>query len=164
MKVYTIALLSLLLQPTLAKPETVIHDGVRVDRVEARVERFKPAKSLEVPKPLYVASKPKKAPVTRVKMNGGWVKQCRAWAKEVGITLPDAAIKLIDRESDCSPTVRNPSSSAGGIPQALPWTKMGCPLSEAGAPCQIKWMSRYVVERYGSFEKALEHSLTKNWY
>lgn len=95
---------------------------------------------------------------------GDWVAQCHAWAKEAGIVLNDSAIKLLERESHCSPTVMNPTSSAGGIPQALPWTKMGCELSVAGAPCQLKWFQGYVMGRYGSYEAALAHSYSVGWY
>lgn len=95
---------------------------------------------------------------------GDWVTQCHAWAAQAGVSLNDSAIKLLERESHCNPVSRNPTSSAGGIPQALPWTKMGCELSVAGAPCQIRWFQAYVNGRYGSFEKALAHSYAKGWY
>ncbi len=99
-----------------------------------------------------------------VPVSGNWVTQCHAWAAQAGVSLNDAAIKLLERESHCDPLARNPSSSAGGIPQALPYTKMGCPLSAAGAPCQIKWFQGYVLSRYGSFDAALAHSYQAGWY
>ena len=95
---------------------------------------------------------------------GNWVDQCHAWAAQAGVSLNSAAIKLLERESHCNPSARNPRSSAGGIPQALPWTKMGCSLDAAGAPCQIRWFQSYVVGRYGSFEAALAHSYAHGWY
>ena len=98
------------------------------------------------------------------KTNADWVEQCHVWANQAGITLNSAAIKLLERESHCNPLARNPTSSAGGIPQALPWTKMGCPLSNEGAPCQLRWFNRYVIDRYGSYESALAHSYAVSWY
>lgn len=97
-------------------------------------------------------------------VSGDWVAQCHAWASQAGITLDNSAIKLLERESHCNPVSRNPTSSAGGIPQALPWTKMGCPLSVEGAPCQLKWFQGYVLGRYGSYSAALGHSYRAGWY
>lgn len=98
--------------------------------------------------------------------SGSWVDRCHRWADLAGITLNSSAIKLLERESHCDPTARNPYSSAGGIPQALPWTKMGCNLSwsDEDAVCQLKWFKRYVESRYGSYEAALAHSYSHGWY
>lgn len=96
--------------------------------------------------------------------SGPWQEQCHIWAAQAGVTLTDSAITLLDRESDCDPTICNPNGIACGIPQALPWTKMGCALSVADAPCQIKWMYNYVLARYGSWDAALAHSYANNWY
>ena len=102
---------------------------------------------------------------TRVSaVSGDWVAQCQRWASQAGISLPQAAITLISRESKCNPTICNPNGIACGIPQALPWTKMGCSLSATDAPCQIKWMHQYVMNRYGSWQAALNHSYANNWY
>ncbi len=96
---------------------------------------------------------------------GDWVAQCHAWAAQAGIELPPAAITLIGRESSCNPSVMNHGGSgAGGIPQALPASKMGCSMDAAGAPCQLRWMLSYVTSRYGGWDNALAHSLSKNWY
>lgn len=117
--------------------------------------------------------KPKLAPRTiattkALPSQASWTVQCRTWLTQVGIVGADqdSAISLIDRESDCSPVVRNPRSSAGGIAQALPWTKMGCPLEQTNeaALCQIRWMDSYVKGRYGGWGQALAHSHSKGWY
>ena len=74
--------------------------------------------------------------------------------------------ELWTRESSWSHTADNPSSSAYGIPQALPGSKM----SSAGADwktnprTQIKWGLDYIKGRYGSPSKALKHHDQKNWY
>lgn len=150
----TILALAVLSQLVLVQPAPPIHDGIR----PIEIVEFEPVKPLE---PLTVDFKP--IPVYPT-VSGDWVAQCHAWASQAGITLPPAAIKLIERESKCSPTSRNPTSSAGGIPQALPWTKMGCSLSTDGAPCQLEWMYNYVSQRYGGWEQALDHSYSHNWY
>ena len=113
-----------------------------------------------------VQETPEVAPVSIEPLEGDWVAQCKVWAEMAGIDLPASAITLLDRESDCNPTVRNPNSSAGGIAQALPWTKMGCGLSwsDEDAVCQLKWMHGYVMGRYSSWENALAHSHRVGWY
>ena len=105
-------------------------------------------------------------PVTQApSITGDWVAQCHAWAAQAGIELPPAAITLIGRDSSCNPSVMNHGGSgAGGIPQALPASKMGCSMDAAGAPCQLRWMLSYVTSRYGGWDNALAHSLSKNWY
>lgn len=99
-------------------------------------------------------------------VTGDWVAQCHAWAAMAGISLPPAAINLIQRESECSPTVCNPNGIACGIAQALPWTKMGCALAhtDSAAICQLKWMQSYVFGRYGSWDAAWSFWLKNAWY
>lgn len=117
---------------------------IRADNAECITKAPEPVERVASP-----VSTP--APVT-----GDWVADCHRWAKMAGINLPPAAISLIGKESKCNPTARNPSSSAGGIPQALPWTKMGCGIerTDAVAVCQLKWMHGYVMSVYGSWEAA----------
>lgn len=73
---------------------------------------------------------------------------------------------LWTRESGWSVTADNPSSSAYGIPQALPGSKM----SSAGADwaynpvTQIKWGLGYIADRYGSPCAAWGHSQNVGWY
>ena len=73
---------------------------------------------------------------------------------------------LYTRESNWSITADNPSSSAYGIPQALPGEKM----SSAGADwatnpvTQIRWGLGYIQDRYGSPCGAWGHSESHGWY
>ena len=73
---------------------------------------------------------------------------------------------LWTRESGWSVTADNPSSSAYGIPQALPGSKM----SSAGADwatnpvTQIRWGLGYIQDRYGSPCSAWGHSQSVGWY
>lgn len=53
---------------------------------------------------------------------------------------------------------------AGGMPQALPYSKMGCPLTKDGIICQAQWFIGYINRRYGSPTVAWNHHLQNNWY
>ncbi|WP_235529930.1 MULTISPECIES: lytic transglycosylase domain-containing protein [unclassified Nocardioides] len=73
---------------------------------------------------------------------------------------------LWTKESGWNPSADNPSSSAYGIPQALPGSKM----SSAGADwatnpaTQIRWGLGYIQDRYGTPCSAWGHSQSHNWY
>lgn len=73
---------------------------------------------------------------------------------------------LWTRESGWSVTADNPTSSAYGIPQALPGSKM----ASAGADwqynpvTQITWGLGYIQDRYGSPCGAWGHSQSVGWY
>lgn len=73
---------------------------------------------------------------------------------------------LWTRESNWRVNADNPSSSAYGIPQALPGSKM----SSAGADwatnpvTQIRWGLGYIADRYGSPCGAWSHSQGNGWY
>lgn len=70
------------------------------------------------------------------------------------------------KESKWNVYADNPTSSAYGIPQALPGSKM----SSAGADwatnpvTQIRWGLGYIQDRYGSPCSAWGHSQSHNWY
>lgn len=73
---------------------------------------------------------------------------------------------LWTRESNWRVNADNPTSSAYGIPQALPGSKM----SSAGADwatnpaTQIRWGLGYIQARYGSPCSAWGHSESHGWY
>lgn len=73
---------------------------------------------------------------------------------------------LWTKESGWNPSADNPTSSAYGIPQALPGSKM----SSAGADwatnpaTQIRWGLGYIQDRYGTPCSAWGHSQSHNWY
>jgi hypothetical protein len=73
---------------------------------------------------------------------------------------------LWTRESNWTVTADNPTSSAYGIPQALPGSKM----STAGADwatnpvTQIRWGLGYIQDRYGSPCAAWAHSQSSGFY
>jgi hypothetical protein len=75
-------------------------------------------------------------------------------------------LKLWNRESQWKYNADNPSSSAYGIPQALPGNKM----ASAGADwrtnpkTQIEWGLGYIADRYGTPCGAWGHSESVGWY
>lgn len=73
---------------------------------------------------------------------------------------------LWTKESGWRHTSDNPSSSAYGIPQALPGSKMKSAGSDwrTNPATQIKWGLGYIKGRYGTPCSAWRHFLTKNWY
>lgn len=91
---------------------------------------------------------------------------CASWMAAAGIPSTTATNKLIGGESGCRPGAVNPTSGACGIPQALPCSKMKCPLNDSGAVCQLKWMDAYAKARYGSWDKAYATWLSRSphWY
>jgi len=74
--------------------------------------------------------------------------------------------KLWTKESNWNHRAYNSSSGAGGIPQALPASKMGSAGSDwrTNPKTQIKWGLRYIKGRYGTPCGAWAHFLSRNWY
>ena len=73
---------------------------------------------------------------------------------------------LWTKESGWNPHAANPSSSAYGIPQALPGSKMATAGSDwADNPAtQIEWGLGYIRDSYGSPCSAWGHSESYGWY
>jgi len=73
---------------------------------------------------------------------------------------------LWQKESGWNHTADNPSSSAYGIPQALPGGKMDSAGSdwETNPATQITWGLGYIEGRYGTPCAAWSHSGANNWY
>lgn len=107
---------------------------------------------------------------------GGNVGENQAIAKQLAASYGwdsgsqwDDLVKLWTKESSWSNTAENPSS-AYGIPQALPPTKMPKAAqppklggsSNAGA--QITWGLSYIKQRYGSPSAAWAHETSAGWY
>jgi hypothetical protein len=74
--------------------------------------------------------------------------------------------KLWNKESRWRVDADNPSSSAYGIPQALPGNRMASYGSDwrTNPVTQIKWGLDYIEDRYGSPCSAWAHSQAKGWY
>lgn len=78
----------------------------------------------------------------------------------------DCLDTLWQRESGWKHTADNPTSSAYGIPQALPGSKMASAGSDwrTNPVTQIEWGLGYISNVYGSPCGALEHSNANGWY
>lgn len=71
---------------------------------------------------------------------------------------------ILKKEAGYRPDALN-EIGAGGIAQAYPHTKMGCPLTQEGLQCQVDWFISYLENRYqGSPLIAWEWHLTHGWY
>nr|WP_157537094.1 hypothetical protein [Nocardioides sp. Root190] len=70
------------------------------------------------------------------------------------------------RESGWNHLADNPTSSAYGIPQSLPGSKMAVVGSDwrTNPETQIRWGLAYIAARYGNAQKAWEHSERVGWY
>lgn len=73
---------------------------------------------------------------------------------------------LWTKESGWRTHADNPTSSAYGIPQALPGSKMASAGSDwrNNPKTQIRWGLGYIRNRYGSPKNAWAHSQRTNWY
>jgi len=74
--------------------------------------------------------------------------------------------KLWTKESNWRVDADNPSSSAYGIPQALPGSKMATVGADwrTNPVTQITWGLGYIEGRYGTPCSAWSHSVAKGWY
>lgn len=92
----------------------------------------------------------------RMTRNAGW-RSDRQW---------HCLRHLWNLESSWHVHADNPSSSAYGIPQALPGRKMSSAGSHwrRNAQTQIRWGIRYVHSRYGTPCAAAHHKDTHGWY
>jgi hypothetical protein len=86
------------------------------------------------------------------------------WLKASGI--PESEWQYVDyiisKESGWNPLARNASSGAGGLPQALPYSKTGCAWGDA--VCQLKWANSYAISRYGSWARAYNFWVSNRYW
>lgn len=69
---------------------------------------------------------------------------------------------VYSHESGCNKYARNRSSSACGLGQAWPCSKLPCSLSDYS--CQDRWFSNYALSRYGSWYNAYKYwAAHRNW-
>lgn len=89
------------------------------------------------------------------------------WLKQAGIKSNfDKWNYIINHESGWNPKAQNPSSSAYGIGQALPPSKMASFGSDymTNPITQLKWMKSYVNGRYGGINNAYAFWKNHHWY
>lgn len=86
----------------------------------------------------------------------------RGWGDDQFVCLD----KLWTKESNWRVDADNPSSSAYGIPQALPGSKMASAGDDwrTNPATQITWGLGYIEGRYGTPCSAWSHSVAKGWY
>ena len=134
-----------------------------VSRSSARRDAAAPAKEAS----LSVANGP--ATTDRVELSQADPRDiARAMLPSFGFSADQFSCldSLWTKESGWNPSADNASSSAYGIPQALPGSKM----ASAGADwatnpaTQIKWGLGYIRDSYGSPCAAWGHSQSYNWY
>lgn len=108
-----------------------------------------------------IASQPVAAPSPPPAPIGG---NKESWMAAAGISPSDYTYVdyIISKESGWNPNAVNKSSGAGGLPQALPYSKTGCAV---GDPiCQLKWANGYAVNRYGSWAGAYQFWISRHWW
>jgi hypothetical protein len=73
---------------------------------------------------------------------------------------------LWTKESGWNAAADNPTSSAYGIPQALPGSKMASagPDWATNPATQVRWGLGYIADAYGTPCSAWSHSQANNWY
>lgn len=86
----------------------------------------------------------------------------RGWGEDQMSCL----VSLWNKESGWNYAADNPSSSAYGIPQSLPGSKMASAGAdwETNPVTQITWGLGYIENRYGTPCGAWSHSKSYNWY
>jgi hypothetical protein len=82
---------------------------------------------------------------------------CEAW---------DAYYFIILKESTWNPNAINPTSGAGGLCQALPFTKMATAGADyrTNANTQTEWCLSYIKGRYKTPQQAKEFWVRNNWF
>jgi hypothetical protein len=70
------------------------------------------------------------------------------------------------KESTHTLAAVNRSSGACGLGQSLPCSKMAnvCPNWRTDYDCQDRWFTQYMLNRYGSWEKARAFHVLKGWW
>lgn len=89
------------------------------------------------------------------------------WLRQAGIHGDfDKWNYIINHESGWNPRAKNPGSSAYGIGQALPPSKMASFGSDymSNPITQLKWMKSYVNDRYGGIDHAYNFWRSHHWY
>lgn len=83
-----------------------------------------------------------------------------------GVTDPINAGIIFQRESGCRPEAQNSSSSAYGVCQALPGSKMASAGDDwqTNPVTQMRWCESYAQARYGSWANAVAFWNTHHYW
>lgn len=145
-------------------PSLRVHEGGSVPIIKPI--KVEPPKAITATEPEKVAEVPAIAPTAPVAAPTTPQGGCESWIAQAGVTDVVSARELINRESGCRVDADNPSSDAYGIPQALPGSKMASEGADwaTNPVTQIRWMQKYVMERYGSWGAAVSFHNSNHWY
>ncbi|WP_129789591.1 ubiquitin-like domain-containing protein [Promicromonospora panici] len=134
-----------------------------VDRVIVEGTKERPVEEPVVETSVETAPEPSApVPAGSVKEIGQQMAAARGWTGEEWTCLE----LLWERESGWNYQAANPTSSAYGIPQALPGSKMSTAGSDwaTNPATQIEWGLGYIADRYGTPCGAWGHSESVGWY
>lgn len=136
-------------------PQLARREEQKKEEERKRAEEARKAEEARV-----IASQPVAAPTPPPAVGGSK----EAWMAAAGISLSDYGYVdyIINRESGWNPYAVNKSSGAGGLPQALPYSKTGCAVGDA--VCQLVWANGYALSRYGSWAGAYQFWVSRHWW
>lgn len=143
-----------IIDPQLARKEEQEKKRIEEQKQKAAEEARRQAEAV-IPPQAVAVSTPSPAPIGGTK---------ESWMAAAGINPADYGHVdyIISRESGWNPNAVNKSSGAGGLPQALPYSKTGCAV---GDPiCQLRWANSYAVNRYGSWAGAHQFWISRHWW
>jgi len=172
-----------------AKPQTAAEQAAEVVRLRNQIEAVEAARKKSQDQAALLR-KAKNAALARYQALQKTNEDSRqerasrdAARKELEGTPKEIALNLLDnhnwaesqfscldnlwtKESRWKVSADNPTSSAYGIPQALPGNRMAAYGSDwrTNPVTQIKWGLDYIEDAYGSPCEAWSHSKAKGWY
>jgi hypothetical protein len=142
-----------------------VNESIKADKLETHKNKIDKDKIRESEKPSRSNNR-EKSSESNVEANKAFAKSYMeskySWDKDQHSCL----VNLWNRESGWKHTADNPNSSAYGIPQSLPGSKM----ASAGADwrtnpeTQIKWGLKYIKHRYETPCGAWNAFKQKGWY
>ena len=164
------------LQPSEVQEEIPLQEAVKEEKVEVKkVEKAKKTKKKTTKKKTTkkVVNKQKKSTPRKAILNvKASVTEMKQYAHQLVLSYGwseydyECLVKIVNHESGWNPNAVNKSSSACGLCQALPCSKM----ASAGADyrtnykTQLKWMMGYIKGRYGTPAKAWAFWQKHHWY
>ena len=164
------------LQPSETQEEIPLQEAVKEEKVEVKkVEKAKATKKKTTKKKTTkkVVNKQKKSTLRKVILNvKASVTEMKQYAHQLVLSYGwseydyECLVKIVNHESGWNPNAVNKSSSACGLCQALPCSKM----ASAGADyrtnykTQLKWMMGYIKGRYKTPSKAWAFWQKHHWY
>lgn len=140
-------------------------DAAAIQQLQVRGEKLEAERAAAAAAAAAKAAAAKKAldnAVANPRAAGAQLVAQRGWGSDQFACLD----KLWTKESNWTVNADNPSSSAYGIPQALPGNKMATIGADwqTNPVTQITWGLNYIKGVYGTPCSAWAHSQSHNWY